>query len=288
MKRFLFVFALAGAAACSAGAALTACSSSSPSSSGHDDGGGARDGTAAPAEAGGNHEAGGGDATGPVEGGADATATDGGTDGPASVDAPGPDGGPDGAADGAGDSSPEGPDSGSEGGADGGALSDCGSSPTLHADEAGSLFCGFDGVQDLYCSTGQECCLGGALGGGSFATQQCATLGATCPNEGAPDAGQPAIPVACGQIADCNANGVSHAVACCLQGAAAPADEPGCSYPRATLGTAVVCESSDAGATGPLPCAASEVQMCSSQADCPSGKTCTPGKWKIFQVGFCL
>jgi hypothetical protein len=61
----------------------------------------------------------------------------------------------------------------------------------------------------------------------------------------------------------------------------------GCGYPKATQGTAVVCESSDAG-VAPGACAAGEVELCSSQADCPTGTTCTPGKWKIFQVGFCL
>ena len=35
-------------------------------------------------------------------------------------------------------------------------------------------------------------------------------------------------------------------------------------------------------------CAAGEVQICSSAADCPAGKQCIAGKWKIFQVGFCM
>ncbi|HEY6462134.1 MAG TPA: hypothetical protein VIY73_18335, partial [Polyangiaceae bacterium] len=167
-------------------------------------------------------------------------------------------------------------------------LLDCGASPTLHEDEAGSIFCGFNGTADLYCGVGQECCLGGALGGGTFAPQECATRDTVCPNAAALDAGAAAIPIACGQLADCTANGATSAVACCLQGATAPTVVVGCSYPKATEGTAVVCESSDAGATGPQPCAQGEVQMCSSQADCPTGTTCTPGKWKIFQVGFCM
>jgi hypothetical protein len=28
--------------------------------------------------------------------------------------------------------------------------------------------------------------------------------------------------------------------------------------------------------------------MCSQQSDCPSGTTCTAGRWKIYEVGFCL
>jgi hypothetical protein len=176
-----------------------------------------------------------------------------------------------------------------EAGQEGGTIADCGSTPTLHVDEAGTIFCGFTDAA-LDCVTGQECCLGGYLvDSGTFAGQQCAASGATCSNGVfGSDAAAPPIPITCSQIADCKANGVTNAVACCLQGATAPADAPTCTYPKATLGTAVVCESNDAGANGAAPCATGEVQICSSQADCPTGTTCTPGKWKILQVGFCL
>jgi hypothetical protein len=82
------------------------------------------------------------------------------------------------------------------------------------------------------------------------------------------------------QVSDCTANGVANAAACCLRGATAPVNPTGCSYPRSILGSQVTCETSA--------CAAGEVQICASQSDCPAGKTCTPGKWKIYQVGFCL
>jgi len=181
------------------------------------------------------------------------------------------------------------PEAGEEAGQDSGTIADCGSTPTLHVDEAGTIFCGFTDAA-LDCVTGQECCLGGFLAdSGTFASQQCATSGATCPNGVfGSDAAAPPIPITCAQISDCTANGVTNAVACCLRGATAPTDEPTCTYPKATLGTAVVCESNDAGANGAGSCAAGEVQICSSQADCPTGTTCTPGKWKILQVGFCL
>jgi hypothetical protein len=174
-------------------------------------------------------------------------------------------------------------------GPEGGTVVDCGSTPTLHVDEAGAIYCGFTDA-GLGCPTGQECCLGGFLvDSGTFEAQQCAAFGATCTNGVyGSDAAAPPIPIMCGQIADCKANGLIEAVACCLQGATAPAAPPTCTYPKATLGTAVVCESSDAGATGPAACATGEVQICSSQADCPTGTTCTPGKWKILEVGFCL
>ena len=153
----------------------------------------------------------------------------------------------------------------------------CGSTPTLHEDTAGSIYCD----SQLTCSGKTQCCLGGAIGGGQYAADSCVALGGSCTNGGQPDAGgSPGIPIACAQVADCRANGVAGAVSCCLQSATTPANPPGCSYPRATLGSAIVCETSA--------CAEGETAICSSQADCPAGKTCTPGKWKTMQLGFCL
>jgi hypothetical protein len=152
----------------------------------------------------------------------------------------------------------------------------CGSTPTLHDTTAGSIYC--DSM--LTCSGRQQCCLGGALGGGTYAADSCTPLGSGCSNGGNPDAGgSPGIPIECEQVADCRANGVAGAASCCLQSATTPADPAGCSYPRATLGSAIVCETSA--------CADGETTVCSSQADCPAGTTCTAGKWKILQLGFC-
>ena len=168
---------------------------------------------------------------------------------------------------------------------DAGVDANCGSIPSLHPDPAGTIYCGFGDAGAISCTTGTECCLGGSLGSG-FAPEQCAPYGSTCTNGGDPDAGGSlAIPNACAQISDCTANGVTGAAACCLQGATAPSVNPGCTYPRPKGGTAVVCET---GSTSPGTCAQGEVQVCSSQADCPAGTTCTPGKWKIYQLGFCL
>jgi len=253
--------------------ALQGCSSSS-TPAGSDDGG-ARDGTTA--------DSGGHDAQVDVFTANDAGADTATGDVVAPEEAAALDASPDGATE-AGEAGED-----AEAGQDSGTIADCGSTPTLHQDEAGIIYCGFSGAA-LDCVTGQECCLGGYLvDAGAFAAQQCVTYGATCTNGVyGSDAAAPPIPVACAQISDCKANGVSNAVACCLRGATAPADAPTCIYPRATLGTAVVCESSDAGATGAAPCAVGEVQICSSQIDCPTGTTCTAGKWKILDVGFCL
>jgi hypothetical protein len=257
--------------------ALQGCSSSSsPGSHGED--AGAHDATAADG-GGGGHDAGpGGDASVSGDAGLDSAVAD-----SATVDVVVPEEAttPEGSTSEAG---PTGSDAG-----DAGVPEDCGSSPTLHVDEAGSIYCGFTDA-GLDCFRGQECCLGGYLvDSGSFATQACATWGSTCKNGVyGNDAAAAPIAIECAQVADCNANGVTKSVACCLQGATAPADEPTCTYPKSTLGSAIVCESSDAGGAGVPACATGEVQICSSPADCPAGKTCTAGKWKILQMGFCL
>jgi hypothetical protein len=132
---------------------------------------------------------------------------------------------------------------GSDGADAGSPDASCGNVPMLHAMSAGTLYCGVTDGGQLTCPTGQECCLGGVLGVGAWVDNQCAAYGSPCTNAGNPDAGAraAAIGVACLQVSDCAANGVSGAVACCLQGAteAVPA---GCSYPRATRGSAIVCE----------------------------------------------
>jgi len=161
---------------------------------------------------------------------------------------------------------------------------DCGSTPTLHVTDAGSIFCGYDdGGSSFSCTTGNQCCLGGKQGN-NFLPEDCVAWGAACDNP-APDAGSSnAVPIECEQNADCTANGHANN-ACCLQGASAPTAVTGCGYYKAVGGTQVVCETpSDAGAcTG-----SGEVQICSSDGDCPAGHTCTPMKWKLYQVGFCL
>jgi hypothetical protein len=267
MKTFTLVACLAAAAALAGGA--IGCSSSSSSTLGDD--GGTTPATEAGADAS-------GDATANPEAGADAgTADSTSSDDSGSVGETGADDTGTGESD-----SGAGNDTGSP--QDSGAPVDCGSAPTLHQDPSGNIFCGYgaDGGK-VECTTGTECCLGGDLGGGTFAPEQCGARGGTCTNGGEIDAGgSPAVPIGCMQIADCTANGVASAAACCLQGATSTAT---CSYPKAEYGTAVVCET---GNTSPGTCAAGELEICSSQSDCPTGTTCTAGKWKLFQVGFCL
>jgi len=176
--------------------------------------------------------------------------------------------------------------SGSVGGDDAGVFFDagsCGQIPSLHQNLAGDIYCGYGadgGVLDCLASAGEGmCCLGGSLGGGMYAPQACS------PNGGEDAGGTPAIQIQCNQISDCTANGFQGATSCCLQGASAPTVVPGCGYLKSNGGTAIVCEGNGGGSS--TSCAAGEVQICSSDADCPQGTTCKPGKWKIFQLGFC-
>ncbi|HTQ43796.1 MAG TPA: hypothetical protein VMI75_13635 [Polyangiaceae bacterium] len=179
-------------------------------------------------------------------------------------------------------------------GGDGGTGTTCDSSiPSLHANNPGDVYCGYtsdDSGTPLDCvvDAGQGfCCLGGGIGGNQFAPQMCAANAAGCTNGGSVDAGgSAAIPIQCNQISDCPLNGSTGATACCIQNASAPAAVPGCGYSKAKGGSAVVCEGSGGGAA--TACQAGEVQICSSQTDCPSGTTCQAGKWKIYQIGFCL
>jgi hypothetical protein len=177
-------------------------------------------------------------------------------------------------------------------GGDAGTGTMCDSSiPSLHQNAAGDVYCGFDtdgGHIECVVDAGTGfCCLGGSIGGGQYAPQMCAANAAGCTNGGSADAGgSAAIPIQCNQISDCPLNGATGATACCLQNGSVPATVPGCGYPKSKGGTAIVCEGTGGGAA--TACAAGEVQICSSQADCPSGTTCTAGKWKIYQIGFCL
>lgn len=161
---------------------------------------------------------------------------------------------------------------------------DCKADPKLHPSTPGTIFCGFGDAGSFNCSTGQECCLGGKQGTG-FAPETCATFGSTCTNGTGP------VPIECEQPEDCTANGMTGA-ACCLQGGSAPQQVAGCDTGDlvAKGGTAIVCEASDAGSAdgGVGTCASGALQVCEAQSDCPTGKTCTPTRWKLYEIGVCL
>jgi hypothetical protein len=168
--------------------------------------------------------------------------------------------------------------------------------PQLHPNPAGDVYCGYasddaGGTIDCLSDSGTpQCCLGGTLGSG-FAPQACVAFGVgNC----AADTAEGTKPddIQCNQISDCTANGVTGA-ACCLQGTTStPAAQAGCTptWYKQSGGKAIACEVSDAGTTGGgVPsCASGEVQVCSSDLDCPTGTFCQAMSWKIFDIGFCL
>lgn len=199
-----------------------------------------------------------------------------------------------------GSSSGSGSGSGSSSGSttDGGSSSGCKADPTLHPGTGGSIFCGYTDAGSFNCPTGQECCLGGTMGTG-YAPEMCATFGATCTNGTGP------LPIECNQPQDCAANGMANAVCCLWGGATAPAPVSGCDSGdlKSTKGSGIKCEmptastsdagsgdggASDAGMATGGSCATGEMQVCEAPGDCPTGKTCTPIRWKLYEIGVCL
>ena len=178
--------------------------------------------------------------------------------------------------------------SGSSGGDDGGGSSSgCKADPSLHPTMGGSIYCGYTDAGAFNCMTGQQCCLGGKEGMG-YAPEMCAAFGSTCTN------GMGPLPIECEQPQDCTANGKTGAV-CCLQGATAPAPVAGCDAKdlKSQGGTGITCVTggasdaggSDAGGGG---CAAGDLEVCEAPGDCTGGKTCTPIRWKLYEIGVCL
>ena len=194
---------------------------------------------------------------------------------------------------GSGSSSGSSGDGGSSSGSDAGT---CKSIPTVHMQTAGSIYCGFaagDAGGTLTCSTGQECCVGNSIGGGNYAPDECQTWGTDCTNPTA-DAGPfgAGLPVECEQTGDCTVNGGggeggageggAGGMVCCLKGTT-PTQVAGCPAGdiKASGGKGTACEVGSA-------CSAGEVQVCGSDADCPSGMKCAGFRWKIIEMGFCM
>jgi hypothetical protein len=124
--------------------------------------------------------------------------------------------------------------------------------------------------------TGQECCIGGATTSGGFANDDCEMWGNNCTNP--PGMG---LQVECNQPADCAANNKPNNI-CCLNGTL-PAQLAGCPTGdiKATGGTGATC---NAGTS----CGAGNTQLCLQDSDCTAPMKCTPFRWKIVQLGFCM
>jgi hypothetical protein len=153
----------------------------------------------------------------------------------------------------------------------------CKSDPTLHPSPGGTIYCGFDADGGtLSCNTGEQCCVGGSLGGNMFAPDVCSTWGMPCTNP--PGKG---LAVPCEQPSDCTANGKANNI-CCLMGTA-PAQVPGCDAAnlKASGGQGTQCMAATT-------CGAGNTQLCLADSDCPTGQTCHAFRWKIIQLGACM
>lgn len=223
------------------------------------------------------------------------------------------------------DSGPDTSGSSSGGSSSGsGSSSGCKSDPTLHAGTPGDIFCGYTDAGSFSCSTGQQCCLGGKLGTG-FAPEACETFGGTCTNGSGPlpiECQQPEdcaanaktgavcclqggaslpAPVSGCDAKDLKSQGGSGIVCEMPHANPVAGSDAGTSDAGEPDGGASDAGSSDAGSSadaapqadsgtggGVGSCAAGELQVCEAQSDCPTGKTCTPTRWKLYEIGVCL
>ncbi len=163
------------------------------------------------------------------------------------------------------DSGTGGQDSG--GSSDAGTGSECGTTPALHPSDAGSIYCPFGPDGGAITCQNEACCISGKVGS-AFPPSTCAMAG-QCNFQA--DAGNTEID--CEQSADCPSGQV------CCGGGPAPQQVQGCGYYQEKGMQYAKCAAS---------CQAAEWQICSSNADCTGGKTCTPTKIKGAGIGFCM
>jgi len=176
-------------------------------------------------------------------------------------------------------------------GDDGGTGVDCGKTPELRPGDGGTIYCPFaaDAGQYVTCSSSgfchldcptatTYCCIGGGTSP-NYYTSACQTIGQACDNPPA-DAGHGGRPVQCEEAADCQ-GGDAGAMICCATGGL-PAQVPGCSYAKESPGfKATTCVS---GTT----CPSGQFQVCSTNAECGSGKTCQVFKALGVDLGYCM
>jgi hypothetical protein len=129
------------------------------------------------------------------------------------------------------------------------------------------------------CDAGTECCVGGSIGGGMYAPDDCEPWGSACTNPATKG-----LAVPCEQPSDCMANDDAGAgQICCLMGTAPAMDViAGCTTVlKASGGSGTKCMTATS-------CGNGNTQLCLSNADCPMGMTCAPFHWKIIELGACM
>ena len=154
----------------------------------------------------------------------------------------------------------------SGGGDTGSEAGTCGKDPTLHVPVAGSgPYCpGYKpdgGTASASCAAGEFCCETKTTSG---TPSNCAASASACAT------GIEAV-WACDAPSMCGAGMV-----CCGDGT--PKIKTGCTYEEIFPAKGTVCAAA---------CTATQVTVCEADADCPTGKTCTPIKTGGKQVGYC-
>lgn len=142
----------------------------------------------------------------------------------------------------------------------------CGSAPTLHPAGDAGVYCpnAGDGGTNTSCAIGQTCC---DVPNKSTPGSSCIASGSTCPTS----TPKPASAWECDAPSQCGTGKI-----CC--GIGTPKLRTGCTYDEVFPAEGSKCEVS---------CTTGQYVICEANADCPTGKTCTPLKSGGKQVGYC-
>jgi len=145
----------------------------------------------------------------------------------------------------------------------------------LYPGDGGSMYCPFDTTdagKTAYCSSSEHCCEPSS--GGS----SCVANGTAC---------SPATDTdwQCQQAADCKVRGTG-AVCCGTGSIAQQSAQPGCAADGGTLPPSIYV-SGFKGSSCAASCPSTEWQLCTTDAECPSGQMCVPMKSKGNDVGAC-
>jgi hypothetical protein len=128
-------------------------------------------------------------------------------------------------------------------------------------------FCPFGGDGSTFapCNTGEHCCLP------STGSSTCSGTACVFSNDASTNSD-----FQCNETNDCNAGEV-----CCENAGSEVQQDPGCTtydYVSKQHGTSCVSTS----------CPSGQAQVCGSDSDCPTGKTCFPTNTKAIWLGVCI
>ena len=167
----------------------------------------------------------------------------------------------------------------------------CGDNPALHPNTpGGGVYCPFGAAADggdltLYCGAdggaANVCCIGGENANSTYPPSICSagtcTFTATSGNTQV-QCEDPATDCPAGNVC-CGSASKSHTIE----------QKTGCTYDDLSDWVYTKCEKGTAcAATSTAPGTGPEFQLCTSNAECGGGKTCTPFKAKGIDMGYCM